>query len=211
MYLSRIELNTRLRETMKALASPNRLHGALESAFAGERRRRLWRLDSLGGKLYVLMLSGDVPDLSSFAEQFGFEGGYETKDYSKLLDRIENGSKWHFRLTANPTVAKCYKDANGDTKHKNVPLTEKQSIDWLKGRAEALGFSLENDDFQIVGTKLYDFYKRGGSRSIKVRFFSVTFEGVLTVTDSEKFKATLCNGIGREKAYGQGMITIVGG
>ncbi|MBR6670719.1 MAG: hypothetical protein IKL31_08265 [Ruminococcus sp.] len=31
MYLSRIKLNTTLRETIKSLAAPNLIHGAIES------------------------------------------------------------------------------------------------------------------------------------------------------------------------------------
>ena len=56
---------------MIALANPQRFHGAVEQAFPGERRRRLWRLDPLGGKLYLMILSEDAPDLSGIAEQFG--------------------------------------------------------------------------------------------------------------------------------------------
>lgn len=41
MYLSRVELDLTRRSTMAALAAPQKLHGAVESAFAGERRRRL--------------------------------------------------------------------------------------------------------------------------------------------------------------------------
>ena len=33
--------------------------------------------------------------------------------------------------------------------------------------------------------------------------------GKITVTDARRFKETLCHGIGREKAYGQGLLTIV--
>ena len=51
MYLSRVELDLTRRSTMEALAAPQKLHGAVESAFAGERRRRLWRLDRLGERL----------------------------------------------------------------------------------------------------------------------------------------------------------------
>ena len=50
MYLSRVELDLTRRSTMEALAAPQKLHGAVESAFAGERRRRLWRLDRLGNQ-----------------------------------------------------------------------------------------------------------------------------------------------------------------
>ena len=57
MYISRVELDQARRSTMIALAAPKRLHGAVERSFAGERKRRLWRLDYLGGKLYLLILS----------------------------------------------------------------------------------------------------------------------------------------------------------
>ena len=71
MYLSRVELDLTRRSTMEALAAPQKLHGAVESVFAGERRRRLWRLDRLGERLYLLLLSEDAPDLSGVVEQFG--------------------------------------------------------------------------------------------------------------------------------------------
>ena len=59
MYLSRAELDPTRRSTMIALTSPQKFHGAVENSFSGERRRRLWRLDSLNGKLYLLLLSED--------------------------------------------------------------------------------------------------------------------------------------------------------
>ena len=77
MYLSRITLNTALRETMKALVSPNLFHGAIECSFDGARARRLWRIDDLNGKKYILLVSEAVPDLKQFAEQFGYAGEYE--------------------------------------------------------------------------------------------------------------------------------------
>ena len=71
MYLSRAELDATRRNTTIALASPQKFHGAVESAFPGGRRRRLWRLDTLNGKLYLLLLSEDVPDLTGLCAQFG--------------------------------------------------------------------------------------------------------------------------------------------
>ena len=38
---------------------------------------------------------------------------------------------------------------------------------------------------------------------------SVTYDGILTVTDPEKFRVSMINGIGRGKAYGNGLLTIV--
>ena len=74
MYLSRIELDTSRRSTMKALDMPNLMHGAVESSFAGERARNLWRIDPLQGKLYLLLLSPAKPDLQGLAQQFGVPG-----------------------------------------------------------------------------------------------------------------------------------------
>ena len=103
MYLSRAELDATRRNTMIALASPQKFHGAVESAFPGGRRRRLWRLDTLNGKLYLLLLSEDVPDLTGLCAQFGTGAAPETRAYEPLLERVTPGSCWQFRLTANPT------------------------------------------------------------------------------------------------------------
>lgn len=202
MYLSRITLNIALRETMKALVSPSIFHGAVERSFDGARARRLWRIDDLNGKKYILILSEVKPKLKNFARQFGYDGEYEIKDYTPLLNRILNGEKWRFRLTANPVVSKSH----GKIMAHITPEFQKK---WLSSRAEKLGFSLNEAEFQTVQSKWYDFRKKEGEGNSRVRLLSVTFEGILTVTDAEQFKATLCNGIGREKAYGQGMLTVM--
>ncbi len=202
MYLSRIILDTALRETMKALVSPNIFHGAIESSFDGARARRLWRIDNLSGKKYIYIVSEAVPDLRHFAEQFGCPGGYETRDYSPLLDRITDGGRWQFRLTANPVVSKMQGKIMAH-------ITPEHQKNWLTSRSEKHGFLLKEAEFQTVQSKWYDFYKRDGKGGSRVRMLSVTFEGTLTVTDADQFRGTLCGGIGREKAYGQGLLTII--
>lgn len=202
MYLSRVTLNIALRETMKALVSPSIFHGAVENSFDGVRARRLWRIDDLNGKKYILILSEDRPKLENFARQFGYAGEYEIKDYASLLNRIADGVKWQFRLTANPVVSKSH----GKIMAHVTPEFQKK---WLISRAEGLGFSLDEAEFQTVQSKWYDFRKKEAGGSSHVRLLSVTFEGILTVTDAEQFRKTLCKGIGREKAYGQGLLTIM--
>ena len=78
MYLSRVELDPTRRSTMAALAAPQKLHGAVESSFTGERRRRLWRLDRLGEQLYLLLLSEDVPvSFDPHHRQYGYRSARE--------------------------------------------------------------------------------------------------------------------------------------
>lgn len=54
MYLTRMELNTKNRDTMHLLSSPEKIHGLVESAFQGEKKRNLWRIERLRGKMYLL-------------------------------------------------------------------------------------------------------------------------------------------------------------
>ena len=43
----------------------------------------------------------------------------------------------------------------------------------------------------------------------QVSMLSVTYEGILKVVDEEKVRKVLTDGIGREKAYGVGLMTLV--
>ena len=190
-------------KTMLALASPNLFHGAIESAFPGERTRKLWRIDTLHGQRCLLILSEDAADWSAVYAQFGINGvPAETKSYDPLLERIAAGNKWQFRLRANPTIAAKQEGARGKVL---AHITTEYQMKWLADRAEKHGFALNPEEFIVTECKWYSFRK--GNRN-HVRMLAVTYEGLLTVTDSELFRQTLTQGIGREKAYGMGMLTV---
>ena len=202
MYLTRMELNVQSRATMRALSSPSILHGTVESAFTGARERNLWRIDKLNGNL------GDTErkagDLTNAVKQFGYDDGFhipETRDYQPLLDRITTGSSWHFRLKANPTI--CKKD--GGIKAHITPVYQKK---WLMDKASAHGFFAEEEKFDVSESEWYHFFKgNDGGRAVTI--LAVTYEGMLTVTDAELFRKALTEGIGREKAYGMGLLTVI--
>ena len=61
MYLTRMELDTSKRRTVIAFTKPSLFHGAVEAAFA-QRERKLWRIDKLAGRTYLLLLSSEKPD-----------------------------------------------------------------------------------------------------------------------------------------------------
>lgn len=211
MYLSRVELDETRRQTMRALAVPQRLHGAVESAFSGERRRRLWRLDRLHGKLYLLLLSEEQPKLSGLSEQFGPLSGMtheEIRDYDLVLQRIVPGSVWQFRLTANPTKS-CAVKGKPDTRGKVLAhCTVEYQKQWLLDRAEKHGFQLLPNGFTVTASRWIHFAK-GNEQGRPVSLLAVTYEGVLQVTNAECFTQMLTHGIGRGKAYGLGLMTIM--
>lgn len=212
MYLSRIVLDDKRRETMRMLAAPHLLHGAVEQSFDGARQRNLWRIDWLGDTCYLLVLSTKKPDFTHIAKQMGTLQGettWESKNYTALLDRVEAGQVWGFRLQANP-VRSSSKDKEGASGRGKVfaHVTQAQQKQWLLSRAQACGFTLAEDAFDVVHTQWKRFPKGSGDRR-EVTLRTATFEGVLTVTDAERFKQALVTGIGRAKAYGCGLMTIM--
>ena len=207
MFLSRIPLDRYNRNTLRALNSPSIFHGAVESSFTGERKRNLWRIDCLDNQLYLLLLSDCEPELSSFCSQFGQKGlHYETKSYDGLLDRIKTGDKWQFRFTANPT-----KSVSNQKNRKRGKVFAHITMDfqkkWLVEKSEKNGFSVTENSFDIIQSKRIRFYKKGSRKPISL--ISVTYEGILEVTDVYLFRNSLINGIGRGKAYGMGLLTIM--
>lgn len=209
MYLTRMELDTRKRNTMKALVSPNLFHGAVEAAFPGERTRKLWRIDRLGEHCYLLLLSDKEPRLEHAAEQFGLPNSgspWETKDYGILLERIKNNTIWRFRLTANPTI--CSKNGNGERGTIHAHITPFYQKKWLLDRCDKNGFSIAENEFSVTERRWQRFYK-GADRKKPITFLSVTYEGILTVIDAEVFHRALTEGMGRGKAFGMGMLTVM--
>ena len=204
MYLSRLKLDISKRKTMLAMASPNLFHGAVENSFPCSRKRNLWRIDTLRGVPYLLILSHERPDLREAACQFGFiapDIDAEIKDYEPFLESIENNSRWHFRLTANPVKSLANKSRGEIHAH----ITNHYQKQWLLERSEKNGFLLREDEFDVVHSQWLSFPK-GKNR---VTIFSAVYEGALTVLEKDLFKNILTSGIGHGKAYGMGLMTIV--
>lgn len=215
MYLSRIALNTRRKSTLTALASPHKLHAAVESSFppgAAEAGRTLWRIDQLGDALYLLVLSNGKPDFSHIVEQYGWPGSeqkWETKDYDRLMERIEVGQRWRFRLRANPVHS--IKQTSSLHTHEQpkrgkvyAHVTVQQQEQWLLERASKYGFSLQEGSFRVVQQDVRQFSRQRKPVTLGI----ATFEGILEVSDVEMFLRALTCGIGRAKAYGCGLLTI---
>lgn len=108
-----------------------------------------------------------------------------------------------FRLTANPTRA-----AKQDNQRGRVypHTTVEKQLEYLERRAERLGFSLVDYDYQIV-QRDFPILRRKGEQSIKLA--RAIYEGSLIIEDVDIFRRTLTEGVGKEKAYGFGMMTVV--
>lgn len=222
MYLSRIRLDTNKEKTMYAISSPQILHAVIEDCFI-EKNRTLWRLDSLdGGILYLLLVSEIMPRFDNLVSRLCAEDEYgQTKEYTAFLNRIKNGQKLQFRLRGNTVYSKASEHGvlgNHDrslslrkvNRGKVVPhVSEYHKKQWLINKAPRCGFLLNEQDFAMIETGQQRFNRKSEGKSVLVQLSHTTFEGVLTVTDTHSFIEALVGGIGKAKAYGCGLMTVM--
>ena len=228
MFLSRVQLNSARRGARHLLSSPHALHAAVLTSFpdadATDTGRVLWRLDTGKHKAHVYVVSPERPDFTQIAEQAGWPSLPDTqtvRDYSGVLERLENGHKYGFRLTANPTHSRRSSGSEKDGRGKVYGhVTVDQQEAWLLSRQERCGFEISetngpaplDPEGEVAPVKILRVSDRQtlsfSRRETRVTLRVATFEGVLTVTDKEAFTRALCFGIGRAKGYGCGLMTI---
>lgn len=208
MYLSRVEIDIGNRQKLRDLSHLGAYHNWVENSFPHEiengiRSRKLWRIDTIQGTRYLLLVSDEKPDLK-LLEQYGVSGSARTKSYDKFLESIEENKFYRFRVTLNPVKAIHQEDGK---RGRVVPeITTEQQMKFFESRAEKLGFELVPNDYLIV-EKSWVPMKKQGQKTIKLS--RATFEGILKVTDKTVFYHSLTKGIGKKKAYGFGLMTVI--
>ena len=92
-----------------------------------------------------------------------------------------------------------------------MPLTKPEDqIAWLQRKAGAGGFRLLQIGLTQVKSPAWnaDRHKASGRSTHRITLFSVQYEGILEVTDTQTFFQTLCSGIGPAKGLGMGLLSI---
>lgn len=210
MFLSRVQIDTDDRSKISEIRSLVHIHGWVEQCFPREFEadicsRKLWRIDFLRGKKYLLIVSETEPDFV-ILERYGVKGTACSKPYMPFINSLKEGQRARFRVTLNPVISiKSNKEYS--KRGKVVPhVTVEQQRQFLLNRADANGFILHEDDFTVV-ERSYIPFEKSGNRYLKLS--RASYEGVLTIKDIEVFKNTLLKGFGKKKAYGFGMMTVI--
>ena len=212
MYLSRVKVDTKNRQKISDLTHLGAYHSWVEDSFPqevvkGERKRHLWRLDQVQGKEYLLVLSADQPNMNRL-EKYGVPGSAQSKTYDQFLSQIQTGRVMRFRLTANPVHRVTEPGEKAGKVYPHITIAQQEK--WLIDRAEKNGFTLlttaDGYQFDVVGRDRPQLLHKGQRR---VKLNRVSYEGLLKVSDADLFKKLLVNGIGKEKAYGMGLMTVI--
>jgi CRISPR system Cascade subunit CasE len=221
MFLHRIHLDPRCRAARRDLADPYQLHSTLCRAFCGPNEKCpegeiLWRLEpeiDPTGCSRVLVQSRSMPDWAEIDVQGWLakaDPAIDLKDRLKL-DALKVGQRFRFRLRANPCVTR------NDKRLGLLRLEEQEA--WVQRKGGLHGFSLprltsfdlsessqERVDVRISQEQMSRGNQHSGNR---IRIFSVLYDGILTVTETDKFRAALQTGIGHGKVMGLGLLSVV--
>jgi CRISPR system Cascade subunit CasE len=221
MFLNRIHLDLRCREARRDLSDPYQLHSTLCRAFSRPSGKCpegefLWRLEpetDPSGLPRILVQSEAIPDWPAISVERWLAKTDPPVDLKARLklDLLEIGQRFRFRLRANPSVTR-----NG----KRLGLLGlKEQEEWIERKGLQHGFSLpklpsfdpletpkRRTDVLISEEQMLRGKQHSGN---PIRIFSVLYEGMLVVTEPDKFKDALQTGIGHGKAMGLGLLSVV--
>lgn len=208
MYISRVEVDVKNRKKIKNLSHVAAYHSWVENSFPKEKKlenrtRKLWRVDTLNNKTYLILVSQEKPNFSCL-EKYGVEGTTESKQYDTFLNSIKNGDRYRFRITLNPVISLSQGSGNKSLIKPHVTIEYQRK--YLIDRSIKNGFELDENEFSIVERGYENFYKSGQK---KVRLVKATYEGILTVKSADLLKDVLIKGMGKKRAYGFGLMTVI--
>ncbi len=221
MYFSRVRaLAEKPAKLMGILRADNySLHKMMWDLFPASphaRRDFLFRKDMRHGWPVFYVLSSRQP--------MSVNGVFdvETKIFSP---KLRSGERLTFSLRANPVRTRKTDDSNSKKRKRddvvmhlkrqlrakkiqevNLPsqseLMQEAGEDWLERQAAKRGFKIET--VRVDGYQQHILY----SKSRKIHFSSLDFNGILKVTDTDRFLDSLYSGIGPAKAFGCGLMLI---
>jgi CRISPR system Cascade subunit CasE len=228
LYLSRIVLNPASPQTRSELARPYEVHRTLAHAFGDlAAARMLFRIDlDDPGRPTLLVQSRQRPDWDSARAHLPHATAHEVVEMS--LRWLTEDRMFRFRLLVRPTKrlpsGGAMRDDGKPKDGRRVVLkTNEELFGWLGRQADTHGFRISDAAFDRV----YWLDSRGGvglassgvdkqgtvvpmslRQSSEPLLGAVRFDGCLVVTDAKKLREAVENGIGPQKAFGFGLLSL---
>ena len=236
-WLSDVPINPFRRRGRDLLDNPHVAHGMVAQGLVGpDRERTLWRLEYDERRAHLIVLTQSRPSWAHVVEAAGWEdadgSAVRVFDLSPLLDRIAVGRVFSFRVRVNPVMAtqrptgadlqgkleRRRQDAGGRVRGVLAPQrTAAQQTEWFLGHSAQWGFEVPPLRGELADTEQRDLilderrtlrFRKGGGGGHPITLSTATFAGHLTVTDPDRLRKSVLEGVGRAKAYGCGLITL---
>ena len=185
-------------------ASPVKLHDELYGLFKRDTSGRiLFRVDTDAGGPTVLLQSGSEPDWANLHLD---SRDLRSKPESKGLELSPSvGTELTFRLLARPTRVSSTGKGNPRGPRRDL-RTDDERLEWLHRKAELSGFRVT-----MCGLTMYTFPAVKSSVGYRAKggtFSAVRFDGQLIVVDPVLLRTAVENGVGTQKAFGFGLLSL---
>lgn len=200
MILSRFHVDIGSPQGRECVRDCQNMHRSITRLFHCARKdgNILYRFNP--DKMDVYVLSEQAPDLQDIPKGMKPQG---QKDMSAWEAQLAEGQQYRFNLLAAP-MKKVAEEGIKNSRRRFLRSPEER-MEWLARKAEQAGFVVteaqETNASTSYGKHAEDtggaFYLRG-----------VCYQGVLQVSDAEKFRAAWKNGVGSGRAYGQGLLLL---
>ncbi len=201
MFLSRFLLSARHQRTKSEIERPYELHRTLSKGFAEPQNARILFRAEKGSRMVVNVIVQSLakPDWSRLTVDSQYlidiDGPKEVN-----LDSLQSGQALCFRLQCKPTM-RIAESGHPDKGQRKSLKTRHEIFAWLCRKAEANGFEVVESSFDRV----YWVDTKDGKNE---RSGGVIFDGILRVKEPEKLREAIKNGIGTQKAFGFGLLSI---
>ncbi len=202
MYLSRLVFDSTKGQVLRELGNAHAIHQRIMQGFPDEQRQNpradwniLYRQEPDG---YIILVQSDIRADWARLPQWCLAEVPQQKSVELEVGHFTPGRKFSFRLRANPS--KRDKQTGKTVGY----FRRADQIAWMERQAVNHGFEVFNVD-SIPAQNVFGVKTKGAE---PIRIHSPLLQGTLEVTDSALFLKALCQGIGRGRAYGCGLLSI---
>lgn len=219
LYLSRVCLNPLHAPSLKLVYDLEGIHKKLLmtlSCHQGDKPRTgdqprtanvLFRIDTNDSGPTILIQSDSAPDWDAL--ELAPRALREPPQTKAFEPSFSVGQRLSFRLLARPSSKKAGDfGVKPNGKRKSGPRrdcrNDDERLQWLQRKAAASGFVLES-----CGLTLFSLPQIKSTNGPNANSFSaVQFDGILVVSDPEKLVEAVRKGIGPQKAFGFGLLSL---
>lgn len=180
-------------------------HQAVWKAFPrrdGQQRDFLTRLDRRPAGFRLLIVSPIQPVRPAWCP-----ADSECWKTKPIPEAYFTRRRYVFQLCVNATRKVAVQNPDGSFKKngRRVPLSNREElVAWVNRKGEQGGFSVDEDTLRTFSRGRAYFEKNG----VRGLHSAVELQGVLTLTDPQKFHETFTRGVGSAKAFGFGLLVI---
>lgn len=204
MYLTKIELQLHHRAVQAALADCQKMHRLIMGLFETQRQdaKVLYRLRVERGSSAVYLYSELPVNQERLIPGMCFAG---ERELTAWLHQMQEGVFLRFDLLTSP--CKKVMEEGSRNSRRRILRTQEERFRWLERKSLDGGFRLTQVQ-ELENTSLRGCHGRdkGGAFSAGVYHYT----GMLEITDAERFRRTLSEGIGAYRSYGLGMLLLSG-